>query len=102
MKEIIDGLLNINKRLGFEYKAISSAMKVCKMWQQLKKDSCEHDLVEMLEEEFFPQLVTRKLEVKFTIPPHLAPCDFSKIKKVMESVSDVKVQEITIKLVKEE
>ena len=63
-KDVIDGLLDINKRLGFEYRAIDGAIKVCKMWQQLKKDSCEHGLIAMLEEEFFPSIIHQTVTVK--------------------------------------
>lgn len=90
--------------------AVENAIKVMKMWKEVKHEAAQwdvgkaqqlrlHCIIEAVEEKYFPSTIQRVLEVKFTMPPHLAPCDFSKIKKVMESVSSVKVQEITVKKV---
>ena len=64
IKEIIDGLLDINKRLGFEYKAICNAIQVCKMWHEFKKDSCEFELIKNVEEKFFPSIIYQTVTVK--------------------------------------
>ena len=64
IKEIVDGLKDINKRLGFEYKAISSAIKVCEMWQEFKDDSCEFNLINIVEERFFPSIIKQTVTVE--------------------------------------
>lgn len=64
MKEVIDGLLYINKRLGFEYKAIGNAVQVCKMWHEFKKDSCEFELIKNVEEKFFPSIIHQTVVVE--------------------------------------
>ena len=107
IKTMIESSENYCKHLGWTPAPVKDSIKVMKMWRRLKELSSSKDvgvphwmmridaMVETLEEEFFPSLISRTLTVKFTIPPHLAPCDINEIKNVMEKVSSVKVQEAT-------
>lgn len=71
----IDDLKGINKRLGFEYSGISDAIKVCKMWKDVKYTASQwdvgqaaklslHRIIEEVEEEFFPPLITQTVTIE--------------------------------------
>ena len=100
-----DRIANGEALLGAHVPCLEDAVKVMKMWRRLRDASRDYDMgqavkltvhrvLEDIEEEFFPSLITRTLTAKFTISPHLAPCNLNKITRVLESVSDVKVKEI--------
>lgn len=76
-KEVIEGLKDINRRLGFEYKAINSAIKVCKMWDSIK-GQCGNVFVEFcpeskeplvklctdIEERFFSSVIKQTVTIE--------------------------------------
>ena len=107
-KETIDGLEDINKRLGFKYDAICDAIKAIKMWESFihkyggyyvdtvhAKYQIRH-FTDEVEEEFFPSLVSKTLIVKFDIPPEVPTQEFSTIRKLLERTRGVVVKTIRV------
>ena len=54
--------------LGADPQCMKDAIKVMKMWRDVKKDSCEFELIRWIEEDYFPtkmrQTVTIEIERK--------------------------------------
>ena len=110
-KETIDGLEEINKRLGFKYDAICDAIKAIKMWERfiqrygpysislgIDDAMSVRDLTDEVEEEFFPSLVSKTLIVKFNIPPEVPTKEFSTIRKLLERTRGVVVKTIRVEV----
>ena len=103
----IEGLDDINNRLGFKYSAVVEAIKALKMYAHIKYTASQwdvgkaqelrlHCIVEQAEEEFFPSLVSKTLIVKFDIPPGVPTKEFSTIRKLLERTRGVVVKTIRV------
>lgn len=56
IKETIDELEHMS---GCNRRCIGNAIKIMKMWQDVKKDSCEFELIRCIEEDYFPSTATQ-------------------------------------------
>ena len=44
---------------GADPQCFKDAIKVMKMWRDMKNDSCEHELIRIIEEDYFPSIATQ-------------------------------------------
>jgi len=66
--EIIKTLEHDSRCIGYTPTHIKDAIKIIRMWQAIKRDSCEFDLIRRIEEVFFPSLMTRTIKIKVEVP----------------------------------
>ncbi len=70
-KKIIKDLGDINSQVGFTYTAVVNAIKVVRMWEEIRKRTCINvmcgerikEYTKELEEEFFPTIVYQTIKV---------------------------------------
>jgi len=71
---LIEDLEAINRRVGFTFTAVVDAIKVVKMWKKFKTQGikdyyrmnsslCVDEVVEQIEEEFFPSIIHQTVKV---------------------------------------
>ena len=91
-------LEKLNEHVGYPCTGIANAIKIIKMWRDVKRDSCEFELIKCIEEDYFPSLVTKTITVKVEVPLKGGLARVTQIKNYTKSMlkifSDVK--EVTV------
>jgi len=105
IEKTIDGLENLNKRIGFSHSAVCDAIKVLRMHRRLRNACRNYDMGQVtklqitrildgIEEEFFPSLMTKTIKIKLEVPTEEGLARVEQIKnytqKKLKIFNDVK------------